>query len=118
MAIEEKDRKDRLGDKLRDAERGKEDQYFAERDRKLIEQMRRAKVGATETVAREAAHMHCPKCGARLETRNVRGVSVDECPSCHGMWLAHGELEQLQRHEREEEGWIARWLRLEFPSTP
>ncbi|HEY8516975.1 MAG TPA: hypothetical protein VIS07_15810 [Candidatus Binatia bacterium] len=32
--------KDRLGDKLRDLEHAREDLYFAERDRQLIEQLR------------------------------------------------------------------------------
>ena len=32
--------KDRLGDKLRDLEHAREDQFFAKRDRELIEQMR------------------------------------------------------------------------------
>ena len=36
------DEKDRWGDKLRDAERAKEDQYFAEQERKLLEALRRA----------------------------------------------------------------------------
>ena len=113
MAMEEKDR---LGNKLRDAERGREDQYFAERDRQLIEESRRGKGGETEAVMKQAAQMRCPKCGTRLQQRMVDGVSVDECPSCHGMWLDAGELETLGRREREDQGWIARWLRTEFPS--
>lgn len=32
--------KDRLGDKLRDLEHAREDQFFAKRDRELIEQLR------------------------------------------------------------------------------
>ena len=31
------DEKDRLGDKLRDVERAREDLYFAERDRQLLQ---------------------------------------------------------------------------------
>ncbi len=33
--------KDRLGDKLRDLERGREEDYFARRDRELLEKMKR-----------------------------------------------------------------------------
>jgi len=36
----EKDSKDRFGDKLRDAEKGREDQYFSDLDRTLTEKMR------------------------------------------------------------------------------
>ena len=39
--------KDRLGNKLRDAERAREDQYFAERDRQLIDRLRESKEGET-----------------------------------------------------------------------
>jgi predicted Zn-ribbon and HTH transcriptional regulator len=104
--------KDRLGDKLRDVERGREDQYFAQRDRELVERLRRAKAGEAEATLKEAALMRCPKCGTRLEQHSLHGVSVDECPSCHGMWLDHPQLTELGR--REDEGWIARWLRQEF----
>ena len=104
--------KDRFGDKLRDVERAREDQYFAERDRKLVEELRRAKEGEAETTLKEVALGRCPKCGTRLETHTLHEISVEECPSCHGMWLDQGELQELGR--REDEGWIARWLRLEF----
>ena len=106
------DEKDRLGDKLRDVERAREDQYFAERDRELVERLRRAKESETEKTLREAAHMRCPKCGAHLHQRELHGVSVEECPACRGMWLDQGELEKIGREESE--GWIARWLRTEF----
>jgi len=105
--------KDRLGDKLRQAERGREDQYFAERDRQLVEQLRRARAEEAEEQVKEAAQMRCPKCGSRLAQRRLRGVSVEECPSCHGVWLDEGELQQIA--STETEGWIARWLRREFP---
>jgi len=32
--------KDRLGDKLRDVEKGREDKFFADRDRALIEKLK------------------------------------------------------------------------------
>ena len=34
--------KDRLGDKLKDLEKAREDQYFAEREKKLLDKLRRA----------------------------------------------------------------------------
>jgi hypothetical protein len=40
--------KDRLGDKLRDAEKAREDEYFARRDRELLEKMRKEQVGSDE----------------------------------------------------------------------
>jgi hypothetical protein len=104
------DEKDRLGNKLRDAERGREDQYFAERDRKLVEELR-AKEAAAKA-APPAGLMCCPKDGTRLEEHSHHGVTVEECPSCHGMWLDYGELQAMAG--KENDGWIARWLRNEF----
>jgi len=116
MAVEEKDR---LGDKLRDVERAREDQFFADRDRQLIERLRQSKGGESETTSaeaettlKEAAHMRCPKCGTRLNSHTLHDVSVEECPSCHGMWLDAGQLEALASWENA--GWLARWLRSEF----
>jgi hypothetical protein len=100
--------KDRLGEKLRDAERGREDEYFARRDRELIAKLRDSKGQESEQALREIARMRCPKCGANLHSRTLREVTVDECPACHGIWLDNGELELL---EKQEEGWLIRWLR-------
>src|SRR5260370_12912625 len=106
------DEKDRLGDKLRDAERAREDLYFAERDRKLLDEMRRAKAGETEASLQDAAKGRCPKDGTPLQAYAGGGVSAAECPSCHGVWLAQGDLTELARQDRDS--WIARWLRNEF----
>ncbi len=103
------DEKDRLGDKLRDVERGREDQYFAQRDRELIERLRRERDAAVEEAQRAAALNRCPKCGTALRQREHRGVKVDECPSCGGIWLDHGEFEELAG--RESEGWLGRFFR-------
>jgi hypothetical protein len=112
MAAKEKDR---LGDKLHDVEKAREDIYFAERDRKLVEQLRLGKESDAEDAAKRAAHMRCPKCGERLNRHSLHDVEVEECPGCHGMWLDQGEAEKIGR--RETEGWIARWLRTEFPKS-
>jgi Mlc titration factor MtfA (ptsG expression regulator)/Zn-finger nucleic acid-binding protein len=41
--------------------------------------------------------MHCPKDGATLKTQTYEAnIRVDVCPSCRGMWLDKGELEQIQ----------------------
>jgi ribosomal protein L37AE/L43A len=107
--------KDRLGDKLRDVERAREDLYFAERDRELVAKARHGKESETEAVIKQAAHMRCPKCGERLQQRSLHGIEVDECSACHGMWLDQGALGKIGRQDTE--GWIARWLRTEFTGT-
>lgn len=110
--------KDRFGDKMREVEQARENQYFAELDRKLIDEQRRKE---KETVAeaaldeiKEAARNRCPRDGEVLNKHELHGVSVDTCPVCEGMWLDKGELEIIAG--RENEGWISRWLRYEFRS--
>ena len=100
--------KDRLGDKLRDAEKAREDTFFAERDRELLQKLK-AQTGAQDAKAlRELTRMRCPKCGERLTTRTQLDVEIDECPTGHGIWLDTGELEKLTT--RETSGWLARFL--------
>jgi uncharacterized protein len=102
--------KDRLGDKLRDVERGREDQFFAERDRQLIDKLRAEKEEGIETADREASRGRCPRCGTKLVARKVRHLEVDDCPSCRGVWLDRGGFEELARQEKG--GWLARLLGL------
>jgi len=100
--------KDRYGDKLHDVEKAREDKFFADRDRELLQKLK-AQTGAQEEQAvRELAHMRCPKCGERLVTRTQLDVEIDACPTGHGIWLDDGELEKLTT--RESTGWLARVL--------
>jgi hypothetical protein len=45
--------KDRLGDKLRKKEKGHEEDYFARRDRELIEKLRRKQGGESDAEGNE-----------------------------------------------------------------
>jgi Zn-finger nucleic acid-binding protein len=51
--------------------------------------------------------MRCPLCNARLREVPRRGVKIDVCPECRGVWLDSGEMEKLlDGAERwEEEDW-------------
>jgi len=41
--------------------------------------------------------MQCPKDSSELQKRIFEAdIEIDECPKCKGMWLDHGELEQIQ----------------------
>lgn len=96
--------RDRFGDKLREKQKGTEDSFFGQRDRELLEKMReeRRRLAA-------AGPMQCPRCQATLVERIQHDVTVDECPSCGGIWFDKGEFEQIAR--REQEGWLGRLLR-------
>ncbi len=40
--------------------------------------------------------MNCPRCNVGLNLAFHKGIEVDQCPNCHGMWLDHPELDQLE----------------------
>ena len=43
------------------------------------------------------ASLACPHDGWGLGEATIRGVTVDFCPNCHGLWLDSGELKALQK---------------------
>ena len=40
--------------------------------------------------------MDCPKCGSNLKVTKYKGIEVDKCESCEGMWLDYPELDELE----------------------
>jgi hypothetical protein len=76
-----------------------EDEYFAREDAERIRQLRARQEAEEQARARRSHFMKCPKCGADLVTESFHGVQVDRCPECGGVWLDHGELDQLMKHE-------------------
>jgi hypothetical protein len=80
-----------------------EEEYFtredAEKKRKIAHQVKK-ETEAAELVRLKALHwMRCPKCGLQLHEVRLRGVDVDVCFSCNGIFLDQGELEHLEKHE-------------------
>ncbi len=48
--------------------------------------------------------MKCPRCEtASLKAEQVRGLSVDSCPECQGVWVRRGDLERLVGRQEDEE---------------
>ena len=107
--------KDPFGDKLREKERAEEDRFFADRDRALLDKIRAQDDEARETSLRELARGRCPKCGHRLDKREIETIVVEQCPSCRGLWLDEGELQALAH--RETEGWLERIVRQRLKET-
>jgi hypothetical protein len=87
------DEKDRFGETMKLAERAKEDIYFAERDRELIEKLKEQLKKVDET----GSKLLCPKCPGRLETYTFQGFALDRCQNCGGIWMDKGELEGVIR---------------------
>jgi hypothetical protein len=75
----------------------KEEEYFlkieAEKLRKLAETQRQSKAADELKKLKELHWMRCPKCGA------YRGIKIDKCFSCGGVYLDDGELELVAARE-------------------
>src|SRR5215467_2487392 len=85
--------KDRFGETMKLVERAKEDIYFAERDRELIEKLKQQ----LKKVVKESSQIRCPKCPGDLESYTFQGFALDRCQSCGGIWMDKGELEAIVR---------------------
>ena len=76
-----------------------EEEYFAkeeaEKAKRLKEKLREETEAEEKERVKAACYMRCPKCGGHLHEVTFRGVSIDRCDTCGGVWLDAGELEKL-----------------------
>lgn len=50
--------------------------------------------------------MKCPVCkDVTLLMSEKKGIEIDYCPECRGIWLDRGELEKIIERSRQEEGY-------------
>ena len=47
--------------------------------------------------------MKCPNCATELRMSERKGVEIDYCPTCRGVWLDRGELDKLLEHASREQ---------------
>jgi Zn-finger nucleic acid-binding protein len=80
-----------------------EDEYFvredAEKKRKLAIQAKKEKKEAELKELKALHHMHCPKCGLELHEVKFKGVTVDVCFSCAGVFLDKSDLEHISQKD-------------------
>jgi hypothetical protein len=80
-----------------------EDEYFvredAEKKRKLALQGKKETEAAELKRLKELHFMRCPKCGLLLQEVKYKGIDVDVCFSCHGVFLDQAELEAMTGHD-------------------
>ncbi|MCA9698665.1 MAG: zf-TFIIB domain-containing protein [Myxococcales bacterium] len=76
-----------------------EEEYFLrqelEKRREAVKQKQAELADEEKARLKELHWMHCAKCGAELHEVEFRGVKVDKCFACGGVYLDDGELEQL-----------------------
>jgi Zn-finger nucleic acid-binding protein len=89
--------------------KGLEKDDFHRKDRKRLEQMSQRLVPEEQERWQEATFSYCPKCREDLEEILFRGVTVDRCPGCSGVWLDAEEVERLTA--RASQGWLSLFWR-------
>lgn len=89
-----------------------EEEFFAKQSADLIGK-ERVKTEEEERKAERASHfMKCPKCGAGLIEESYRGLLIDRCPDCDGLWFDAGEIERM--NEAQEDGFAGGVLKSIF----
>lgn len=76
----------------------REDEYFArlECERRKHALATQSAEAVEERQQQEwAAAFRCPKCGAVLVAVPYKGIEVDTCSHCQGLWLDCGELAKV-----------------------
>ncbi len=82
-----------------------EEEYFAriefEKKRKIEEEKHKKLADETKKKLKAFHHMRCPKCGMELIEMSYKGIHVDKCSECHGIWLDAGEIESVSTLEKK-----------------
>ena len=68
--------KDRFGNKLRDVEAARENEWARKRDQELLAKLRE-----------KGAKVACPECGTELAMEADSGLGGMACPQRHGTWF-------------------------------
>ena len=81
-----------------------EDEYFArlefERRRKVLDERESQAAAEERQRILAVARGRCPKCGAELIPVPYRGIELDKCSRCQGVWLDFGELDQVVAEDK------------------
>ena len=99
-----------------------EDEYFAREDvenkRRLALQVKRETDEAERRELRALHYMHCPKCGLEMHEVKLRGLDVDVCFACSGVFLDLDEIDVIAAPQQKGiMAAILNWLRPEW-ETP
>lgn len=98
-----------MSDVLGDRGKALENDYFRRKEQEALARLReqsRVQPGG-ETAA---AALRCPRDGGEMVAVMMDEVQVDRCPTCGGLWLDAGELEQLTSRD-EGQGFFGRMRR-------
>lgn len=94
-----------MTDIWKEREKALENEYIFKREKLLIEKMK--EMAEKEKIA--VCRNHCPKCGENLVAMTFRGVPLDQCPGCKGIWLGPKDLEILAA--KDHRTWFDFWFK-------
>ena len=81
-----------------------EEEYFAkmefERKKKIEEEKHKRLAEEEKKRLKQLHYMQCPKCGMELIEIDYKGIKIDECSACEGIWLDAGELDAVSKLEK------------------
>lgn len=97
-----------MTDIWKEREKALENEYFYKLEKEQIEKLRS---DSKERLIRELCHNRCPKCGEPVQPITFRGVPLDKCPSCGGVWLGPRDLQILA--EKDHRTWFDHWFKEE-----
>ena len=83
----------------------REEEYFArmefDRKKKTEEERQKKMAEGEKKKLKELHYMKCPKCGMELIEIDYKGMKVDKCSGCGGIWLDAGELGAISKVEKK-----------------
>ena len=95
-----------MTDIWKEREKALENLYIYNREKEVIEKMKKAD---RDHIARQLCKNRCPKCGEEIEPMTFRGVPMDKCPGCGGIWLGPKDLQILA--SRDHRTWFDKWFK-------
>jgi len=93
-----------------------ENEFFAKEDvekkRRLTQDVHKKLAADERQRLRELHFMHCPKCGLKMAEVHFRGMDVDVCFGCGGVFLDKGEIDIIASPEQKGiMGAILNWFK-------
>ncbi len=96
----------------KEREKALENQFIYEQEKEKIEKMR---ITERERLIQDHCRNRCPKCGEKIEAMTFRGVPLDRCPGCGGVWLGPNDLKILA--SKDHRSWFEKWFKAENESS-
>ncbi|SNB45865.1 zf-TFIIB domain-containing protein [Geobacter sp. DSM 9736] len=94
-----------MKDIWKEREKALENEYILKQEKEKIEKMRSE---TREQLVRDLCRNRCPKCGESITPMTFRGVPLDKCPGCGGIWLGPADLQILAA--KDHRSWFEKWF--------